>query len=325
MAEQPRQCPACRSAGVRAAFGKDGYTVLRCPHCGLRFCADQLDMRDLAPLYDEPYFTGGGPGYEDYVGQERTHRRQARRYLGYLHSLGIAPGRLLDVGCAAGFFLDEARRAGWTVQGCDVSPYATELARDRLHLDVQCAGFLEADLPNGAFDVVTAFNVFEHLPDPRAAVDRLARLVRPGGYVVLETWNADSLVARLFGAAWHQYSLPYVPFYYTPDALARLFRVERWRFARLGWWAKWISLERAAAVLAYNAPTPAIGRLARRFGHSRLGALEVPYVMGDLVIAAIQRRVERRHAALPRELRSPVPVARERRRRPSGTQPPINA
>ncbi|HEU4698533.1 MAG TPA: class I SAM-dependent methyltransferase [Gemmatimonadales bacterium] len=309
------RCPVCLSTSTAPALRKDGVLLLRCADCHLRFCAEEPEAAPLEALYDETYFTGGGAGgagYDHYLADERTHRRQARRYLHRLEHLGLRPGRLLDVGCAAGFFLDEARRAGWDAHGIDVSPWAAAHAREHFGLDVRCESLLAAS-PAAPFDVVTVFNVFEHLPTPHAAADRLARLVRPGGHLLIETWDADSVFARLCGRRWHQYSPHYVPYYYTRASLARLFRPGLWHTVEYGPWTKWISVQRACAVVAHDVPTAPLRRLVGAVGHSPLGALELPYSLGDLVLLTLRRRTDRPSR---RSLAPGVPAYGTRERRP---------
>ena len=284
-----RSCPVCGGADVADAFAKYDWLVRHCGSCGLRYRAEPLDQHALPLLYGEDYFTTGGAGYDDYVGESETHLRQARRYLRFARRLGVRGRRVYDIGCAAGFFLAEARRAGWAAHGCDVSDYAARHAREVLGLDVEATPFLDAAERPGGYDLVTVFNAFEHLPDPAPAVEKLGRLVRPGGYLLIETWNADSMVARAFGPRWHQYDPRYVPFYYTRRSLARLFAPADWRLAHFGRWAKWISVGRAAGIVAHNTPGP-LGRGIARLGRGPLGRVEVPYALGDLVMAAFQRR-----------------------------------
>ena len=109
--------------------------------------------------------------------------------------------RLLDVGCADGQFAAAARRRGWEPTGVEINPPAAQRARDR-HVEVVEGDVQTVDLPEGAYDVVTAWDVIEHLPAPRVFVDRLARLVAPGGVVVLTTLNRRALVARAFRSKW---------------------------------------------------------------------------------------------------------------------------
>ena len=133
----------CLAPSPPLAFMKNGYPIHRCATCEVVFSSRPPGGEKLEELYSAEYFTEGGAGYPDYIADERTHRRQARSYLKKIEKLGMPPGRLLDVGCAAGFFLDEARQAGWEVSGCELSEYAERHAVRALNLDVMRAGFLD--------------------------------------------------------------------------------------------------------------------------------------------------------------------------------------
>ncbi|HEX7049741.1 MAG TPA: class I SAM-dependent methyltransferase [Longimicrobiales bacterium] len=283
-------CPACGGAALGLLFAKDGYPILECGACGLVFHPAEPAAESIAEMYSAAYFTEGAyNGYPDYVGDGAVHRRQARYYLRQLAKCGATGGSLLDVGCAAGFFLDEAARAGWRVAGCDVSDYATRHAREVLGLDVVCADFLDADLGDRTFDVVTMLNVFEHLPEPAAVMARLTALVKPGGLLLIETWDRSSMVARLLGRRWHQYAPPSVLFFYDRASLCRLFDARQWRLVRYRPSLKWISLTHGLAVLADGARPTWKRRFARMFMASPLGDIQVPYMFGDLVLATFQR------------------------------------
>src|SRR5438128_44931 len=137
-------CPVCRAAAPPLAFVKNGYPMHRCSACELVFSARPPGGDKLEALYSAEYFTQGGAGYPDYIADERTHRRQARTYLRKIEKLGGTRGAILDVGCAAGFFLDEARHRGWAARGCELSAYAQGHAKEKLGLEVDRAGFLDA-------------------------------------------------------------------------------------------------------------------------------------------------------------------------------------
>src|SRR5437762_5125246 len=131
-----RSCPVCGAASPPLAFVKNGYPMHRCDSCEVVFSAAPPEGEKLEALYSAEYFTEGGAGYPDYIADERTHRHQARSYLKKIGRLSASPGTLLDVGCAAGFFLAEARARGWEVRGCELSEYAQAYARDTLGLEV---------------------------------------------------------------------------------------------------------------------------------------------------------------------------------------------
>lgn len=282
----PDACPLCEEAPCSTLFFKDEHEIFRCSECQLVFSTNEPQPDDLPVLYGRDYFTAGGSGYRSYVGEEPTHRLQARRYLRRLARF-TPPGRVLDIGCAAGYFLDEARRAGWDARGLDASPYASTYAGSRLKLNVVTGGFLDVDLDDG-FDLITLFNVLEHMADPVNVERRLYDLVRPGGFVAIETWDCDSLMARLFGSRWQQYDPDYVPYYYSPRSLARLFPAERWTLRSLRRAVKWISLKRGFEIVADR------GGIARSMLHrmagSPLGRLRLPYVTGELLFTILERR-----------------------------------
>jgi 2-polyprenyl-3-methyl-5-hydroxy-6-metoxy-1,4-benzoquinol methylase len=114
-------------------------------------------------------------------------------------------GRLLDVGCGAGFFLDAARDRGYDVAGVDLSPVPTAYARDMLGLEVALGSLYDYQAPSGAFDAVTIFQTIEHDPNLPALSAELFRILAPGGTLMVTTPAADGFVARVMGRRWFGY------------------------------------------------------------------------------------------------------------------------
>jgi SAM-dependent methyltransferase len=130
------------------------------------------------------------------------------------------PGRLVDVGSGKGHFLDAARRAGWAVQGIEVSEAAEAEARRRYDVTTTVvADWADAEA-SGPFDAITFWHVLEHLPDPVGALQRARPLLAPDGVVVVAVPNLASWQARLFGAAWLHLDIPRHIVHYTPETLA---------------------------------------------------------------------------------------------------------
>lgn len=145
-------------------------------------------------------------GYTNYIADEANIRRTARRRLRRLQR-HMRTGKLLDVGCATGFFLDEARRAGWSTAGLDVSGYAVQYARQQFGLDVKCGMLESVALPPESFDLVTMWDVIEHVADPARTIHLAGRLLREDGVITLATPDVDSVPARLAGSGWVGYKL----------------------------------------------------------------------------------------------------------------------
>lgn len=212
-------CPACGHDGHGRAISVRGYQYLICSRCGSARL-DPLPSLGAGDLYDQGYFFQSlQGGYQDYGADELLHRRNARERLARIEANGVAPpGRILDVGCAHGFFLDEALRRGWRTSGVEISPYAGPIARSRGH---EVFETLDAALREGAgrFDAVSFFQVLEHLPDPAAALRAAAALLRPGGLLIVETWDLSSWTARLSGKRWQQIYPPTVIHLFTRAGL----------------------------------------------------------------------------------------------------------
>ena len=135
---------------------------------------------------------------------EETGRRATAASLLDLIGEHVESGRLLDVGCGHGLLLDEARRRGFDVVGLELSRTAAHHARDALGLDVREVPLEEFDSWS-SFDVVVLADVLEHLEDPVGAIERCARLLRPGGALCVVTPDPSSITARVAGTRWWGY------------------------------------------------------------------------------------------------------------------------
>jgi 2-polyprenyl-3-methyl-5-hydroxy-6-metoxy-1,4-benzoquinol methylase len=131
------------------------------------------------------------------------------------------PGRnVLDDGCGKGDFVAAAMQAGWHPVGIDLSPEAIAVAR-QFGLPASNTDFLSREIETGSFDLVTLFEVIEHVDDPGSFLARAAEVVKPGGLVYLTTPNFASLDRRILGGEWHAIHREHVT-YFTPGTLAQL-------------------------------------------------------------------------------------------------------
>lgn len=121
----------------------------------------------------------------------RQHLRMLRRSIRLPHH-----HKLLDIGCANGLFLDEARRAGFEAYGAELSPDTAAFARTYFGLEVHPGDWREADYADGSFDVVTLFDTIEHLPDPLGELAALRGLLKPGGLLLQSAPNTEGLLSR---------------------------------------------------------------------------------------------------------------------------------
>jgi SAM-dependent methyltransferase len=205
-------CPLCGAAPPSTpSFRFAPYAVVRCGTCSLWYLSPRLvEARILEAYRSAEYFQGGdGPGYSSYLAQEASLRRTFRRLLDDLARLGMTGGRLLEVGCAYGFFLDEAKPYFDHRAGTD---FAAEVAaRARLVADEVFVGGLEqlgSPRSGGAFDLAVLIHTIEHVYDPKALVNELLAHLKPGGWVVLATPDMGGFWRPLLGRRWPFFKAP---------------------------------------------------------------------------------------------------------------------
>jgi SAM-dependent methyltransferase len=270
------QCPVCSHDSRRLFIVKGEYWVRQCEKCNHQF-AELTPAEDHArAIYNDSYFFGGGPGYSDYLSYSDILRGYGHRYAGLL-SAHIKPGRLLDVGAAAGFTTDGFRSAGWEPEGIDPNPSMVEYARNQLGLPFSVAT-LETFRSSRAYDLIVMIQVAGHFTNLCGAFSRAANMTRPGGFWLIETWNSRSLMARVFGCHWHVYNPPGVLHYFNSCSLNLL--CEKFGMQRVasGRPRKRIQVGHAASLLAFHLSDKADFHMPR-FLPSRISA---PYPSEDV-------------------------------------------
>lgn len=205
------ECRLCGSSRARLRVRLDGYSVLRCLDCGAVF--SDADPALLARLYDEDYFSKAfAPYFAALFGDadDAPLRAHFERYVDALERR-MPAGRLLDIGCAAGLFLDVARGRGWEVEGVEISEHAAAVARERRGLTVAVGDVMDVSLPAPTFDAVTMLDVLEHVADPGALLERVRALLRPGGLLMLVLPN-DRNLTTMAAMALHRASFGLVSY-----------------------------------------------------------------------------------------------------------------
>lgn len=217
-------CPIC-GGRFQPLYTIDRFTppfsVLECCSCGLQRQANLPPPHDLALLYDRGYYEGTAAfSYEDERKSEAAHDHVWQARLRTIARHVPPPADFLDVGCSFGGFVDAARRAGYRSSGLDISQFAVSEGV-RMGRNLHHATLDQAPFPDASFDVITLIEVLEHLADPRSTMQQLARLLRPGGLLVVQTANFLGWQARSAAASYHYY-LPGHLFYYSTRNLELL-------------------------------------------------------------------------------------------------------
>lgn len=214
-------CPLCGGGEAKPLFLKSGYSIVRCSTCGLQHVKPMPTDDEVRAHYQDPgYFRGGGDqGYDDYAQVRKALVPLFRRRMQQIATAFPQSGRLLDYGCAAGYFLEVARESGWDVVGLEISENMAEQTARRLGVRV---GFSLQDLAGQRFEVVTLWEVVEHLRDPVHVLGELRGLLRPNGLLALSTPNTGHWQAESQPASWDGYRPPSHLTFFTAVTLKRL-------------------------------------------------------------------------------------------------------
>ncbi len=207
-------CPVCQSRECSYYQAGENYTLAKCHQCSMVW--DNNPPREPTAIYQANYYQneGGKGGYSDYLASmkmnSQTFRRRllaARKKLGGDVASATLRDRplLLDVGCALGDCLLEAKKLGWeNPLGLEVSQYAVEFARNRDLLVFQ-GDLFNNPFQSNSFDLITLQDMLEHTTNPLSQLEAAYQLLKPGGLILITTPNVGGILAKILGSFWYHY------------------------------------------------------------------------------------------------------------------------
>lgn len=206
----------------RLLGGAEVFHLVRCQRCGLIYINPRPTLAEIGRYYPAEYEPFAR---EDQLTSwyDRLTYRVAIARMCRIATRGQEPGRLLDIGCGSGDFGLGMQQRGWRVQGLDISAEAVALARQK-GLDVVLGQLPDAEYEDESFDLITMWDVLEHLHDPRAYLVRTAQLLKPEGRFVVTLPNPHSIDFRLFGPLWTGLDVPRHLSVFSKEALHTLFQ-----------------------------------------------------------------------------------------------------
>ena len=199
------------------------FTLVRCKNCGLVYENPRPSHDSWDLIYPATYGQ-----YNPSLHKEKSLAKFMRKY-GLKKRANFVKkykptGKLLDVGCATGDFLEEMQQqTGWDVFGIEPHTEASQYARS-IGLNVQTGTLDDLQTSESKYDLITMWHVVEHLYDPKASLKIIHQLLKPNGIVILTTPNLNSLDAHLFGQYWTGFELPRHFYVFSKQTILELFR-----------------------------------------------------------------------------------------------------
>jgi len=215
-------CGPSAQAVLRYDF--DPYKVVACSSCGLNYLSPRLTQEAILKLYkDEAYYNSNisGQGYDEYMeisdNWVKTFTLRLKQVAPYKSS-----GKALDIGCGPGYFLTAAQKLGFDVYGLDPSDYIVSQAQKTWGDRVQLGLIESASYAPESFDLVVAFDTFEHIYDPKQFLSAIHKVLKPGGVLAITTPDPTSTLSKISGKNWVSYKLPEHVFYWSPETIRKV-------------------------------------------------------------------------------------------------------
>jgi len=219
-------CYLCGRGDPELKFEDAPYRVVRCPDCGLVYVLPRLSAEELQAMYQTAYWESDHAkdfGYTDYVKDAELYVNTYRMRREVITERVSEPAKVLDVGSAAGFFLSTMKEIGWECHGVELSETMVERSKEMYGLQHVFAGTLDdAPYEPGTFDVITFWDVIEHLEDPAQILARASELLKDDGFLVIETQNVESRFAKVMGKNWQHYKHAEHLYHFSPKTVAML-------------------------------------------------------------------------------------------------------
>ena len=255
--------------------------IVQCRECGYvyanpRWSGDEI-LQAYTAVTDETYV-------QERAGRELTFQKHLRSLE---KRVGQANGRsLLDVGAYIGVFVETAARAGWQACGVEPSEWAASVAQ-RQGLNVIHGTQDAPELAGKQFDVITMWDVIEHVANPSGEIGKAYQLLEPGGWLVVHTMDISSLTAKLMGSRWPWLMDMHIH-YFSQKTLRQMLKKNGFEIVWSGAEGRYLRLNYLVSrVEALSRP---LGRLAGWLVNGlRLGGVAIPINFGDLFTVYARR------------------------------------
>ncbi|WP_460935544.1 class I SAM-dependent methyltransferase [Spirosoma humi] len=228
--ETVHQCPVCGNSTFNPYLICEDYlvshqkfSIQECQKCSFRLTNPRPDAQSIGSYYKSDQYVSHN---DNSGGLINTAYRLVRNYtlqskLNLINQLNGKPGKILDVGCGTGAFLETCRTGGWQVTGMEPDPDARAIAVEKLKAEIKPS--LSALSGSQPFDIISLWHVLEHIPDLNDTIQALYQLLTKKGTLLIAVPNSDSYDAQYFKQYWAAYDVPRHLHHFTPSTIKLLF------------------------------------------------------------------------------------------------------
>lgn len=260
---------------------KNGYTIFECKKSGRRFLEIKDTGNHVKEVYSDDYFFEGKQGYPNYLNEKDILLNYGINYAKIV-SKYANPGKVLDVGCAAGFILKGFEQSGWDCYGLEPNETMATYGRDILNLNIVTGDLESFQSTEKKFDLVNMIQVIGHLYDVDKALLKVNDLLKEGGTVIVESWDMNSTFAKIMGKYWHEYSPPSVVNWFSDNTLTQLFKYYGFSLVAKGRPSKKISIKHGLSLFEESTPDFIFKKKLIKFAKATIGNFTINYPPLDL-------------------------------------------
>jgi SAM-dependent methyltransferase len=226
-------CPICKGSSFSSWVVTGPYTIKTCTGCGLGMTWPFPSTGDLQAANEAAYPLG--QRIRTYRSRRAYFEKRYRRYISNIKRYQER-GQLLDVGCNIGLFLNVARQEGFTVTGVEVNRSCADYGKKEFDLEIYSDLLQNVSFNNGSFDIITLFDVLEHVSDIHALLMTVNKLLKTGGLLVVQSPNIRSVMAQLTGSKWSWLSPPDHLYHFSVESLTMLLRLHGFEPGQITTW-----------------------------------------------------------------------------------------
>jgi len=227
-------------------ISQDRFNIVRCKNCGLIYINPRPTLEEIVKFYPDTYSwketIRAGSFFTKFIRNlEKLYRYHLLNYevRKVLQNTGLESGKILDVGCGTGDRLRVFKEKGFDTYGIEISSSA-RYAKDALKLNVFEGDLFKAHFPDDFFDIVTMYNVLEHLHNPAEMLGEASRILKKEGFLVIQVPNMDSLQFKLFKDRWAAIDAPRHLYYFNQDKIKEFLQKRGFKITKIdhfnNWW-----------------------------------------------------------------------------------------
>lgn len=242
--------------------------VVRCKKCGLCYVNPRIKSDTVVSSYTEA---------DDslYASQAEGRINTFKESLKFIEKYYPSKGKILDIGAAAGFFLKTAKDANWETYGVEPSKWSANFANTNYNVNVKQGTLSDTKFESNFFDVITMWDVLEHVPDPTKELTEVFRILKPGGMLVINYPDFETFIAKLFGSKWW-FLLSVHLYYFGKNSMTKI--LQKCGFAKPDFHPYWQSLSLGHLAKMLSLYNKGISNLsAKLFDILHLSDLKIKY------------------------------------------------